>query len=116
MLEGIEEQLRFDTIYWNYPFHPSAKSSDENLHEIDVGIKDPGDNCLERLLQGAKTRLEPSGKILLSFSESIRSFPEMKKRAEKWGWQAQVVERREEIKELNQWSICVVEFQIQQEA
>ena len=114
VLDQIPEDYKFDTIFWNYPFHTSDKTNDEKLTELDISLRDPGYVHLDKVMRDAKARLEPHGKLLLGFSETTGNSAEMWARAEKWGWDIKIAERKEAG--VNPYSVCILELRPRQQA
>ncbi len=87
VLSTVSKDMKFDLIYWNYPFNHSFKEyPSEGLSLIELAARDPGYVHLDQLLSTAKDYLKPNGFILLSFSLVIGNTKLMKEIAKKNGW------------------------------
>jgi methylase of polypeptide subunit release factors len=70
--------LKFDVIYWNYPFHPSHY---EKNNMIEKGVRDPEYNMLDRYLKEVSSYLTEKGYLLLGFSEKMGDVPLLTKKS-----------------------------------
>ncbi|MCX6803993.1 MAG: methyltransferase [Candidatus Diapherotrites archaeon] len=59
---------KFDTIFWNMPFHCGKK---ENLTMLQRAIVDPEYKSFEKFAKGVKKHLLPNGRVLIGFSKEI---------------------------------------------
>jgi hypothetical protein len=50
VFDGLLKELKFSTIYWNYPFHPTDKDNNE-LGLLERGVRDHNYSGLARLLK-----------------------------------------------------------------
>lgn len=69
VLDGVNKEMKFDTIFWALPFgflDPGAK-----VDLRDMQLFDPGYRATRKFLTEAKQYLKPNGSILLGFSEDL---------------------------------------------
>ena len=69
VLDGVNKELRFDTIFWALPFGYLDPGTKIDLRETQ--LFDPGYRATRKFLAEAKHFLKPSGSILLGFSEDL---------------------------------------------
>lgn len=93
VLDGIPSEATFDLIYWNCPFHFSEEASEEMDH-IERSVRDPQYVHIEKLLMTAKARLNPGGRVMLSFSYQLGNFARLQQLLEKYGWNYRVAAER----------------------
>ena len=73
----------FDIIYWNYPFHPTDKPT-EQLGKVERGVRDPAYTGLHKLFQEGKNFLKENGTIYLGFSQTMADMKLLKVITEKY--------------------------------
>lgn len=56
VFEAIPKGERFDTIYWNFPFHPTEEDN-KSLGPIEKGVKNHNYESLNVFLSGIRERL-----------------------------------------------------------
>jgi precorrin-6B methylase 2 len=69
VLDGVDPDKRFDTIFWALPFGFLDPGTSIDLEETQVF--DPGYRAIRKFLQTAKRHLKPKGRILVGFSQDL---------------------------------------------
>lgn len=69
MLDNIDPCICFDSIFWALPFGFLDPGTPITMEEAQVF--DPGYRAIRKLIQTAKQRLLPGGKLLLGFSSDL---------------------------------------------
>lgn len=70
--EPLAATDRFDTIFWNVPFH--FVPEDYPLTDLDRAVFNPGYESTIRFVREAKQHLKPGGRLLIGFSTTLGSW------------------------------------------
>lgn len=90
VFEGLPTDMKFSTIYWNYPFHPTDKPN-SLLSVLERAVRDHNYEGLHKLLNGLKGRLLKGGILLLGFSNTMGDWDLLKKTVSHYGYQQHVL-------------------------
>lgn len=63
--------MKFDAIFWNYPFHFHSDRPFEEMNSIERSVRDPDYVHLEKYLKDAKNFLTEKGRVFFGFSKSF---------------------------------------------
>jgi GTP cyclohydrolase II len=69
VLDGVEHDNRFDSIFWALPFGFLDPGVNISLEEAQVF--DPGYRAIRKFFQSAKNYLKPKGRLLIGFSSNL---------------------------------------------
>lgn len=69
VLDGIPKSQKFDFIFWSLPF--GFLDPGTQISQTEQQVFDPGYRAIRKLFKTAKNYLNPSGKLLLGFSEEL---------------------------------------------
>lgn len=69
VLDSVEKEKRFDSIFWALPFVFLDPGSSINLEEAQVF--DPGYRAIRKFFQSAKSYLKENGRLLIGFSNNL---------------------------------------------
>jgi methylase of polypeptide subunit release factors len=78
VLLAVNKEIKFDLIYWNYPFNHCFAKPSSGLNVIEQAARDPDYVHLDQLLATAKEYLKPNGYVIISFSLVIGNTKLMK--------------------------------------
>jgi release factor glutamine methyltransferase len=93
VFEPLDENDRFDLIFWDFPFYSSTDKSVEELDALERTVCDPGYICVETYLKEAHKYLTDKGRLLIVFSHKLGDTNQLLKLINKYGWHLKLIEK-----------------------
>ncbi|UJR35695.1 hypothetical protein I4U23_028444 [Adineta vaga] len=95
VFEPLEENERFDVIFWNVPFGYHIDKSSEELNPIERTVFDPGYQCITIYMKEAHKHLTTKGRLFVAFSKEVGNFKKLTEMANNNGWHLELIENSE---------------------
>lgn len=91
VFEPLDENDRFDVIFWDFPITPVAKPLEE-LNALERTIFDPGYKFIETYIKEAHKYLTNAGRLFIMFSNKMGDSSLLLELVNKHGWRLQLIE------------------------